>query len=308
MLDRNDPNTRYGACEAIASLGPKADPLAPRVRALLTDKDPWMRMLAARAIPRMSQGVRAASVPDLLRAALINDPADRRQRLVGEVAKALFSLSPGTSEPRPILAKSLDGVDRALLLPALRQVITNEDGLIRGLAAGVYPLLTENDVSALLPEIVDAIRTNAPSGEMFRHDVRYGGLDLLARMRIAEGMALSIDLMNEFEWGSEPSRCIRALRIYGGAAKDLIPRLQETITAMRAHDEAKQGRHQQTQPEHRRHRGFDQGDRARREPPIVQTIEAFTRNRPRHDPAALCRPLRANRVEESTGPGVDHVI
>lgn len=281
LLDRNDPNTRYGACEAIASLGPKADLLAPRVRALLTDKDPWMRMLAARAIPRMSQGVRAASVPDLLRAALINDPADRRQRLVGEVAKALFSLSPGTSEPKPILAKSLDGVDRALLLPALRQVITNEDGLIRGLAAGVYPLLTENDVSALLPEIVDAIRTNAPSGEMFRHDVRYGGLDLLARMRIAEGMALSIDLMNEFEWGSEPSRCIRALRIYGGAARDLIPRLQETITAMRAHDEANKGDINTLNRNIAAIEALIKAIEQDANPPIVQTIEAFTRNRPR---------------------------
>ncbi|MDP1662277.1 MAG: DUF6288 domain-containing protein [Phycisphaerales bacterium] len=241
LLDSKDPLARYGACEAIASLGPKADPLALRVRALLGDKDPWMRMLAARAIPRMSQPVREASVPDLLIAALISDPQDRRQRLVGEVAKALFSLSPGTNEPVPILSKSLDGVDRSLLRAALKAVITNEDGLIRGLAAGVYPRLSADDVRVLLPDIVSAVRTNAPSGEMFRYDVRYGGLDLLARLRIAEGMALSIDLMNEFEWGSDVNRCIRPLRAYGGAAKELIPRLRETIVAMREHVEASRG-------------------------------------------------------------------
>jgi hypothetical protein len=234
-LGSADRNSRYGACEALANLGSKADAAAPQVRALLRDKDPWLRMLAARALPCMGAEVRSAAVPDLLRAATIKDSMDPRQRLVGEVAKALFTPAPGTrrSSPVPILEKSLDGVDRTLLHAALKEVLANEDGLIRGLAAPLYPLLSAEDVRVLLPEIVTATRKNAPSGEMFRHGIRWAGLELLARFRIREGMGICVDMMNEFEWGSEQGPCLAALRKYGGAAREVIPRLHETRVAMR---------------------------------------------------------------------------
>ncbi len=238
LLDSHDPNSRYGACEALAKLGPRADPAAPRVRALLNDGDPWLRMLAARTLAHMGPGVRAAAVPDLLRAALIKNPNDRRRRLVGEVGKALFAFMPGTNEPTPILSESLDGVDRTLLHAALKEVLANEDGLIRGLSAGVYPMLSANDVRALLPDIVAATRKNAPSGEMFRMDIRWAGLNLLARFKIREGMGLCVDLMNEFDWGCELEQCARPLRKYGGAAKEMVPRLRETIVATRKAIEA----------------------------------------------------------------------
>lgn len=238
MLDSKDPSSRYGACEALARLGPEADLAAPQVRGLLGDNDPWLRMLAARTLASMGPEVRTAAVPDLLRAALLKDPNDRRRRLVGEVAKALFAPMPGTDEPIPILSESLDGVDRRLLHAALKEVLSNEDGLIRGLAAGIYPMLTADDARALMPEIVAATRKNAPSGEMFRMDIRWAGLELLARFRIREGMALCVELMNEFGWGCEAGRCIRPLKTYGGAAKEVIPQLRETIAATRKAIEA----------------------------------------------------------------------
>ncbi|MHB8974861.1 MAG: hypothetical protein ACYC3X_31150 [Pirellulaceae bacterium] len=101
------------------------------------------------------------------------------------------------------------------------------------MAAPIYPLLTAEDAQTLLPEIVAATRKNAPSGEMFRYGIRWAGLNLLARFRIREGMGICVDMMNEFEWGSEQGQCIRPLKMYGGAAKEVIPRLRETIVAMR---------------------------------------------------------------------------
>ncbi len=240
LLDSKDSNSRYGACEALAKLGPKADPAAPQVRALLNDKDPWLRMLAARTLPCMGPEVREAEVSSLLRAAALKEPTDPRQRLVGEVGKALFAPMPGTDEPTPILSKSLDSVDRPLLYAALKEVLANEDGLIRSLAAGIYPMLSKEDVKALLPEILAATRKNAPSGEMFRMGIRWAGLELLARFRIREGMGLCVDMMNEFEWGRELEPCIRPLKTYGGAAKEMIPRLRETMVAMRKGYEANQ--------------------------------------------------------------------
>ena len=233
LLDGPDRHGRYGACEALSQIGPRADAAAPRLRALLADPDPWLRMLAARSLPGLGPEARAAAVPDLLRAATLADPADPRRRLVAEVAKALFALAPGGDGPQPILAKSLAGVDRPALHAAIREVLANEDGLVRGLAANVYPLLEAEDVRALLPDIVAAIRRNAPSGEMFRFGIRWAGLDLLARFRIREGMGLCVDMMNEFEWGAKQDQCLGPLRRYGGAAREVVPRLRETMVAMR---------------------------------------------------------------------------
>jgi hypothetical protein len=68
---------------------------------------------------------------------------------------------------------------------------------------------------------------------MMRMDIRWAGLDLLARFRIREGMGLCVDMMNEYEWGRVQDRCTKPLETYGGAAKEMIPRLRETIVAMR---------------------------------------------------------------------------
>lgn len=227
LLDGTDRDARYGACEALGCLGPKADAAADRVRALLADRDPWLRILAAETLARMGPQERNASVPALLRAVAINDPADRRKRVEGTLAEALFTPSPGKREPKSILSDSLEGVDRPLLIAAVRDILTNEDGRIRGLVAPVYRLLAPQDVAALLPDIVKAIRETAPSGEMFAYGIRFAGLDLLSRLRIREGMPMCVDIMNEFRWGRTLSRCIEPLTRYGGAARELLPRVRE---------------------------------------------------------------------------------
>ena len=227
LLGGTDRNTRYGACEALGCLGPKADPAAGRVRALLAGRDPWLRILAAEALARMGPQERTASVPHLLRAVTVNDPADRRKRVEGALAEALFTPSPGKREPKSILSDSLEGVDRSLLYAAIGEILKNEDGRIRGLVAPVYKLLSPQDIAALLPDIVAAVRTPAPSGEMFAYGIRMAGLDLLARLRIREGMPLCVDIMNEWRWGRDFSRAANALAGYGGAARGMLPRLQK---------------------------------------------------------------------------------
>jgi len=226
LLGGTDRNTRYGACEALGCLGPKADPAAGRVRALLADRDPWLRILAAEAIARMGPQERKASVPHLLRAVAINDPADRRKRVEGALAEALFTPGPGKREPQSILSGSLDGVDRPLLYAAVKEILKNEDGRIRGLVAPVYKLLTPQDTAVLLPNIVAAVRKPAPSGEMFAYGIRMAGLELLSRLRISEGMPLCVDVMNEARWGRDFNLPAKALARYGGAARGMLPRLQ----------------------------------------------------------------------------------
>ena len=73
-----------------------------------------------------------------------------------------------------------------------------------------------------------AIQKPAPSGEMFAYDIRYAGLDLLARLRIREGMLMCVDIMDEFRWGRKLNRCVEPLSRYGGAAREIVPRLRMT--------------------------------------------------------------------------------
>jgi len=226
LLGGTDRDTRYGACEALGCLGPKADPAAGRVCALLADRDPWLRILAAETLARMGPQERNASVPHLLRAVAINDAADRRKRVEGALAEALFTPGPGKGGPQSILSSSLDGVDRPLFYAAVKDILKNEDGRIRGLVAPAYKLLSPQDVAALLPDIVAAVRRPAPSGEMFAYGIRMAGLDLLSRLRISEGMPLCVDLMNERRWGRDFSLPAKALARYGGAARGMLPRLQ----------------------------------------------------------------------------------
>ncbi len=229
MLGGTDRDARYGACEALGRLGPKADAAAGPLRALLADPDPWLKHLAAEAIAWMGPATRKAAVPDLLRATDRKDPADPRGRVQGKLAESLFSPSPGQREPKSILADSLEGADKTLLLAAIKTLLQNEDGRIRGLLNRVYSKLEPKEVAALLPDIVEAIRKPAPSGEMFADGIRLAGLDLLAALRIREGMELAVDLMEPDRWGqgNRIPRCAAALGRYGGQAKALLPRLRE---------------------------------------------------------------------------------
>jgi hypothetical protein len=234
MLGGRDRDARYGACEALGRLGPKADAAAGPLRARLSDPDPWLRHLAAEALALLGPVARKGAVPDLLRAVDRKDPADPRGRVQGTLAESLFSPSPGRREPKPILAESLEGVDRPLLHAAMKGLLQNEDGRIRGLLGRVYAKLEPEDLVALLPDIVKAIREPAPSGEMFADGIRLAGLDLLAALRVREGMDLAVDLMEPDRWGQggRIPRCLAALARYGGNARDRVPRLLEIREAI----------------------------------------------------------------------------
>jgi hypothetical protein len=236
LLDSRHRDSRYGACDALGRLGPAADAAAPQLRALLRDPDPWMQSLAARAIPALGPEARRASVSDLLAMTVRPNPSDPRRMAQRAASIALFSPYPGSREPGGILASSLEGVDRTLLYPAIQAVLRNEDGAARGSLARIYPRLTDADVVALLPAIVTAVETLAPSNEMFGDGVRLAGLDLLSRLHIREGMALCVSLIEPERWGmgNRLPRCLEYLDRYGVHARAVLPELQEVRRAVLA--------------------------------------------------------------------------
>lgn len=234
LLASTSRDTRYGACEAMGNIGPRADAAAPQLRALLKDSDPWMQSLAAEALARLGNEARRASVSDLRAMTLRANPADPRRMAQRAAAVALFSPYPGHNQPRSILADSLDGVDRALLIPAVRSLLQNEDSVVRGSLRTTFNHLTDEDLIALLPDIANAIVPLAPSNEMFADGVRLAGLDLLSRLKIRQGMALCVAVMEPERFGEKErvKVCLNYLQRYGVHAKPLLPTLQDIRTRL----------------------------------------------------------------------------
>jgi hypothetical protein len=235
LLASPTPEARYGACEALGFLGPKADAAAPQLRALLKDPDPWLQSLACVSIAELGPEARKASVDDLLRMTVTPNPADPRRTAQRAACVALFHPFPGSRIPRTsILADSLAGVDMALLMPAMQSVLENEDSVARGSLAGMYSKLSERDVAILLPSIIKATQKLAPSNEMFADGIRQAGIDLLSKYKITEGMQLCVDIIEPDRWGGARRypQALTCLVRYGGNARHLVPELQKMREAL----------------------------------------------------------------------------
>lgn len=229
LLQSPSRDTRYGACEALAYQGTAADAVAPRLRELLSDKDPWLQSLAAKAIPALSPGERQASVSALLQLILRNTSNDPRHMAQRYASMALFANYPGVRGPKSLLADSLAGVNRQELYPAIEAILKNEDAAARGTLTKIYGKLTDEDIVILLPVIVQAIDQLAPSNEMFADGIRLAGLDLLSRLHIEDGLSRCITVIEPKRWGSGDrlGKCLECLARYGTHAQATIPQLQE---------------------------------------------------------------------------------
>lgn len=223
MLGEDTPEGRLGACRALRHLGERAAAAVPALRKTLDADDLWLRIQAADALSRIGDAARPA-VPDLLTMLSDSaDPEDPRRMQQRYLCFALFDRREG------LLRGSLDGVDRSLLLDAVRSGLRNEDGRARGTIGAVYRRLSFEEIRPILPAIHRAVVEPAPSGIMFADGIRLAGLDLLARNRIAEGVPLCVTLIEPDRWGcgNRVEKCLESLRRYGGAARSEIPRLRE---------------------------------------------------------------------------------
>jgi hypothetical protein len=232
MLESPKLESRYGACEALATLKGAAAPAVPTLVELLGHDDLWLRIKATEALAAIGDPAMSA-VPTLLemlaKGPTDDDPRGMEQRYL---CFAVFG---------QMLKRSLDGVDRELLRQAVAASLTNQDGRARGSVGSVYQQLSYEEVKPLLPAIHEAIVTPAPSGIMFAGVVRLAGIDVLARHRIREGMPLCIEVMEIEKWGKRDriSRCLKAIGKYGAAAKPMLPQLKQLEKDLLAHHEAR---------------------------------------------------------------------
>ena len=222
MLDSPAREARYGACLALKRAGAAAGPAVPRLLAQLDHPDLWVRVQATEALAEIG-GPAMTALPVLLeRLAQGPTPEDPRGMEQRHLCGAVFGR---------MLRNSVDAVDKNLLRKAVAAGLRNEDGHARSITAGIYKRLSYEDIKPLLPAILDAVTTPAPSGEMFADGVRLAGLELLAAHHIAEGMQACADyLRDQNKWGSQKRtpQVLPFLLRYGAHAQSVVSHLEET--------------------------------------------------------------------------------
>ncbi|MDA0766916.1 MAG: DUF6288 domain-containing protein [Verrucomicrobia bacterium] len=233
MTKSSNPNARLGAVAAIGRLRARAIPALDTLAGLLNAEDRWLRVQTAEALRAIGPDAKAV-LPQMLKAAAVKDETDQMQFAVGALAYALFYPG-GAYGPRGILAGSIEDIDKDQLYPAIRAVAANPDSAARGCLRSTYALFTLEDARALAPEMVDSIENMAAANTMFSKGVRLAGIQAMARLHIAEGIPLTIMMMNLQDWGKGYiiQTSLEVLRQYRGAAKSALPQLREMEVAFR---------------------------------------------------------------------------
>ncbi len=234
MLGEEDLYTRIGACQGLTMLKNRAAPAVDELRATLKVDDLWLRIKAAEALAAIGDDAKPA-VPDLLEM-LADHDADYDPRAMQQryLCFALFDRRSG------MLRGSLEGIDHEALYRAVRVGLVNDDGRARGTLGSVYKNLSYDEIEPLLPAIIEAVATPAPSGIMFADGIRLAGLELLAQYHHEEALEHFVNVMGVERWGQGDRvlKCLKILQTYGGAAKSLLPQLAEIEKEYLAKDKA----------------------------------------------------------------------
>lgn len=225
LLDSPALDARLGACQAIEAMGGRASAAVPALRKALQSGELWLTVKAADALVAIGQPS-AVAVPELLellaRPPAENDPRAMQQRFL------IFALF---GSGRNLLSHSLEDVDREHLNRAVRSGLQNQDGRARSDFGAILRRLPLEQVKPLLPAILEAVTTPAPSGEMFADGIRLDGLRVLAAHHLEEGMQACANYLREQNpWASE-ARTPEILEIfsaYGAHAHAVIPHLEAT--------------------------------------------------------------------------------
>jgi len=227
MLGDRDLTARYGACRTLGAMKDRGAKAVPVLRRLLSHPDLWLRIQTTYALSAIGKPARVA-VPDMLRLAVRKYPEDPREFTQRYLCFNLFYPG-GALRMRGLISRDLKGVDRNLLYPAVERLLTNDDGRARGTISSIYKQLTYDEIKPLLKAIHKSIDEPAPSGVMFASGIRLKGLELFARLKIAEGIPLCMKIIKLETWGKARRTpvCLRILATYGGAARSTISELKE---------------------------------------------------------------------------------
>jgi hypothetical protein len=98
-------------------------------------------------------------------------------------------------------------------------------------------LLTVDDVQALAPDILAAVRTPCPADTMFGNEIRMGGFKALTKYHFKEGIEAGVIFAKTQGGHGSESRTgviMKELMSYGSAAREALPALKELIADLNA--------------------------------------------------------------------------
>jgi len=229
----NDPDgaSRIGACIVLGknSNAATANARAATLAALLTDPDVHVGSTAAEAMRYLPRAAQLTQLDAILTAAVTTAKplfplceGDPMHMAHGRIAMLLF-YSGTAYGPRGVIWDNLTGVDRELLYPAIRAVARTPGGMARSTLQRTYLNLTEADVDALADVIVDSIHVRAPADKMFSNGIRQGGIEVLEKFKIAEGVPLSmIYMVDDIRVGTYKA-ALAVLERYAGSSTLVRP-------------------------------------------------------------------------------------
>ena len=189
-LDKTTLNlSRAGACSILVKM---ADPSSIKVLLqALEDEDALVKVIAAKGLgsfPREEVIPHINTILDLTAASIKPtfpmQEGDPLQYAHGHLCKLLFGSKWG------LLKNNIDGIDRKKLLAAARAVALNPAGGFRSEIRHLYKQLNKEETLMLGETIVEGIRTPAPADSMFHGGIINGGMELLSRHSIEEGLLL----------------------------------------------------------------------------------------------------------------------
>lgn len=229
MLKSNDRDIILGGIYGLEHQGTKAEPAIDNLVALLTNDDEWIRFRAGCALCAIGKPAREKAVPVMLKMAvkkLPNDPREMNQRYIA------FVLWGGgvNGAPRGLLQRDMQGVDHKLLVPAIKKMIRNEDGLARSFVARAIRMMSFEELAPLWPDVIYGLKEPAPSGIMFNADIRETCMNVLVKYRFKEAVPYVADYVRNMKQHGSQERIYRVmdtLKSYGAVAKPALPKLYE---------------------------------------------------------------------------------
>jgi len=232
---------KYGALSGLGGIFWQPAATGDLIIPLLTDEDHVVRALAARAINTQGHQnylneILKACVSTWRPASPIceHDPVNFAHYYL---CLKLFYFGGNYGTPGLLNKHDLVGVDRSLLIPAIRAAAKSHIGLTRSaVGATMFGKLTEEEFRQLSDVIVNSVEEAAPADRMFSSGVRKEGLSLLQRFGYEEGITLAQQLYEE-----QPKIALEILKKYGSDIK-ASSKQKDIIDFIEFHTEA--GRYQ----------------------------------------------------------------
>lgn len=236
MLDSDNKYARYGAAQALCKAGFGSKEAADKlIKIMEEDDDITFKGYAIEALINRDEErglltVAKPAIPVLLKMAVKKYPDDPRGVLQQIIARALFYN--GTVQPRKgLLTKyGIEEVPRELLFPAIKAILTNQNGKTRSATRWVLQKLKPEELDQLWGDIYKATNHIAPSGIMFAPQIRLIGLKLMSDNKIKEGLDLAawyVRYQKEHAAKIRIPDALKAIEKYGAHAKRVIPQLKE---------------------------------------------------------------------------------